>query len=285
MKLVKGLFKFVLILLVLVIGLAVGGYFYIRSAYDIDVLSAIGIVRTVNEPVDEAELCPNAFDVSDMVDVQTEVNQSVENMIEYSLEHGYSINFDRLPSEMKYIIKLTDRQIGALTQTVLEQEWGGKITVGDWEVPVQLLQTDFLNVSDSSMTMNMTAKLDISAFKEKMDSAPLSWFKKWVPDELYISSTVDVLKGLSPFEYTVQHNSLTVNGLDDEDTEELFHILDTIFDIGTAEDMNMMVGTAVVDSMIGSEENKGIAYSLKEIGAKDYLFLVENGEEYFSVTL
>ena len=75
----------------------------IKNTYDIDLIKTVKEFKTLSEPVDENSLCPNAFSDEDMVDVQSIVNQSVEDFITYSSENGYSVNFNNLPDEMKYI--------------------------------------------------------------------------------------------------------------------------------------------------------------------------------------
>ena len=44
-----------------------------------------------------------------------------------------------------------------------------------------------------------------------------------------------------------------------------------------------MIGNVLMNALIGIEENNGIAYSLKEIGANDYDFITEDNKDYFVV--
>lgn len=283
MKAIKRFFVTVLVI-VLVLAIAlVGGYFYIRSAYGIDLINTVGQLKTLGEDVDETALCPNAFSDADMVDVQTEVNKSVEDFITYTEEHGYLVNFDNLPDEMKYIIKLTDRQVGALAQTVISQEMQGKIEVGGNSLELTLKQVEFSEIQDGNALFNSVVKVDLSSIKAGMNEFPLSWLKGYVPDCFYVSSTVCVQKGNRAFAYTVSHRSLTVNNLSPSDTEDLFHTLDVVLKIGSAETLNLQIGEALIGSLIGVEGQNGLAYSLREIGAEDYSFITEDGCGYFAV--
>ena len=265
-------------------GVLVGGYFYIKGTYDIDLINTVKELKILSEPVNETELCPHAFSDSDMVDMQTEVNKSVENFITYTEEHGYSVNFDDLPDDMKYIIRLTDKQVGALAQTVVKQEIGGKIDFGGKSVEMALKQVEFSHLQENSVLINTIISIDLSVFKNDMpDKFPFPYLKQFIPDALYVSSTVKVLKTDTAFSYTVSHDSLTINNLNKADTEDLFHTLDVVLKVGSAESLNINVGNAIANALIGNETNNGLAYSLKEIGATDYEFSEETGIYYFSV--
>jgi hypothetical protein len=272
------------VIVILCGGVLVGGYFYIKETYDIDLIKTVKELKILSEPVNETELCPHAFSNSDMVDVQTIINESVENFITYTEEHGYALNFDDLPDEMKYIIRLTDKQVGALAQTVVKQEIGGKIDFGGKSVEMALKQVEFSHLQENSVLLNTVISVDITPFKVDMPNEfPFTYLKKYVPDTLYISSTVMVEKGATAFSYTVSHDSLTINNLNKADTEDLFHTLDVALKVGSAESLNINVGGAIANALIGNETNNGLAYSLKEIGATDYEFSEETSIYYFSV--
>lgn len=283
-KILVSLLVIVLIAVVLVGGVLVGGYFYVKDTYGIDLIQTVQEVKTLNETVDEGKLCPNAFSDSDMVDVQTIVNESVEDFITYSAEHGYSVNFHDLPDEMKYIIRLTDKQVGALAQTVVKQEIGGKIDFAGKNVDVALKQITFSSVTETSALLNTVLTVDITPFKADLPNEfPFSYLQQYIPDTLYVSSTVKVEKGAEAFSYSIVHDSLTINNLSKEQTEDAFHTLDVVMSVGLADSWNVQVGTAIANALIGDENNKGLAYSLRGIGATDYAFTQEGETTYFSV--
>lgn len=285
MKIIKKLVAAVLVLVILLGGVAVGGYFYVKNTYGIDLIKTVKQLKTLSAPVNESELCPHAFSSSDMVDVQEIVNQSVENFISYSEEHGYQVDFENLPSEMKQVIKITDKQVGALAQTVVQQETGGKLEFSGKQLGVALKQVQFSNIdANGNAKLNSVICVDITPFKAEMpEKFPFSYLKKFVPDALYISSTVFVEKGETAFSYQVSHDALTINYLNKEDTEDLFNTLDILLSVGSAQAWNEKMGGAIANALIGDEQNNGIAYSLQEIGATDYAFVQENGVDYFSV--
>lgn len=283
MKLIRRLITGIIVMVSILALVVIAGYIYVRATYGIDLFNTVKELKILGDEVNEEELCKNAFSDDDMVDVQTEVNKSVENFITWTKENGYVVNFGDLPSEMKYIIKLTDKQVGALANTIVKQEMDGKIDVGGKEIGLELKQVDFTEVEDGNAVVNAVIKLDITSIKAGMQGFPFDYLKKYVPDYFYVSSTVQAIKGEEAFSYTVSHVSLTVNNLSSNETEDLFRTLDIVLGIGTAKDLNEQIGNTLIDALVGGEEQNGLAYSLKEIGAKDCTFIIDGKIEYFAV--
>lgn len=287
MKLIKRLITFLITIVAIIAVAVIGGYVYVRVNYGIDLFNTVSQLKVLSEKVDESKLCPEAFDkVNDMKDVQGMVNSSVENMIEYS-EENYIVNLENLPEDMKAIIKLSDKQVGALANQVSYQKTEGVISVGNKSINYELKQIDFSNItSDGSTNFNIVVRLDLSTIKDEMNGFPLKYLKKYVPDYFYISSTVRVEKAEStPFAYELEHKELTINNLDKEGTDDLFNTLDKVFKFGSAESLNLKVGETVVGALIGDEKNPGFAYTLKDKGASDFYFLEESGVDYFIVNI
>lgn len=193
--------------------------------------------------------------------------------------------------EKKYVIwytrspTLTEKQVGAITQTVFYGQTGGKIKIGEKETSVTVVQVDFSEIAENgSADFNVVAKIDLTPFKADMSNFPYKYFKKYIPDNLYVSSVVRVDKTEKDgFSYTVTHKALTLNNLSADDTADLFNTLNAVLKIGTAENLNMQVGTMAVNALIGTAENDGFAYSLKAIGATAFKFETASGAERFIV--
>lgn len=283
MKVLKRLLIALLIMVLLAGALVVGAYFYVKNTYDIDVFKTIGQLKTLGREVDEAELCPNAFSESDMASVEDEINASVDGFISYTEENGYRVNFDDLPAEMKTVIKLTDKQVGAVADTVVRQEMNGEVEIADKKVPVKLLQVAFSDIDESgNADFNVVVRLDLKPLTADVDEGAKRFVGKYLPEFLYVSSTVRVTRGAG-FEFAVAHKTLTLNNLSAKDTEEFLGTLDKLMGIGTAQTLNETIGNTVLSSLIGSETQNGLAYSLKNIGATGYTFATENGVNYFEV--
>lgn len=283
MRVLKRMFIFLLVLVLLAVAIIVGGYFYIKSAYGVDLIKTYNQLKVLNEVVDESKICPYAISDEDMVDVQEEVNKSCEDLIKYSQENGYQIDLDNLPSEMKNIIKLSDRQIGAFADTMIKQEMNSEIEMAGRKFPICLRQVDIFNILDGNADINTVIKLDISSIKLEMNDFPLDLLRDHVPNYLYISSVVGIEKLSSPFSYKVNPLDFRINNLSSEDTLDMFHTLDVFLHMGTSEDINLTIGNTIMNALVGDEVNKGLAYSLKDIGANDFLFINSEDVDYFSV--
>ncbi len=276
--------------IVAILGVAViGGYIYVRTTYGIDLFRTAGQLKTLTQEVDETALCPNAYGDKDFVDMRTEVNKRLDGLISYEEGkgyNGYSVNFASLAGKrMDDMISLTEKQVGAIAQTVFYEQTGGKIKLGEKEVSVTVVQVDFSEFADNgSADFNVVAKLDLTPFKADMGEFPYKYFKKYIPDSLYVFSTVRVDKTKAEgFDYKVTHKSLTLNNLSADDTADLFDTLNAVLKIGTAENLNLQVGTTAVNALIGKAENPGFAYSMKAIGATTFNFATVSGVDWFIV--
>lgn len=100
---------------------------------------------------------------------------------------------------------------------------------------------------------------------------------------MYISSTVTIQKGETAFSYSVLHKDITINNLKSSDTADFFNTLDFVFKIGSAEDLNLLIGNTVANALIGNEAKPGFAYTLKQYGANDFSFATLAATNFFIV--
>ena len=289
MKVIRNLI-ITLVVIVAILGVVIiGGYVYVRTTYGIDLFRTAEQLKILTEDVDEASLCPNAYGEQDFADMKSAVNDKIDGLIVYEKDkgyNGYSVNFASLAGKsMTDPIFLTEKHVGAIAQTVFYEQTGGKIKLGDKEVSVTAVQVDFSEIAENgSADFNVVAKIDLTPFKADMGGFPYKYFKKYIPDNLYVSSTVRVDKTEEDgFSYTVTHKSLTLNNLSADDTADLFNTLDAVLKIGTAENLNMQVGSMAVNALIGTQENPGFAYFMKSIGATYFKFETVSGVERFIV--
>ena len=278
MKAIRNLI-ITLVVIVAILGVTIiGGYIYVRTTYGIDLFRTAGQLKTLSKDVDESALCPNAYGEQDFAEMKSAVNDKIDGLIVYEKDkgyNGYSVNFDALKGKvMTDSIFLTEKHVGAIAQTVFFGQTGGKLKIGEKEVSVTVVQIDFSEIAaNGNADFNVVAKIDLTPFKADMGGFPYKYLKKYIPDNLYVSSTVRVDKTEEDgFAYTVTHKSLTLNNLSGDDTADLFNTLNAVLKIGTAENLNMQVGTMAVNALIGTKDNPGFAYSLKAIGAKSFDF-------------
>lgn len=284
MRLIKKLIWTIISLLLIIVLIVAGGYVFVRVKYKVDLFNTISELKTLNEKVDEDAIAPDAFSKLNMSGVKEQTDLSVVGLVTVDdAEENYRVNLNLSSGEMQDIIKLNYLQVGALADNILQNQMGGKINFNDKDIEIKLLQVKFENVQNGGARFNTVFKINITPFKDEMKGFPLSFVKKYVPDTLYISSTVDVSKTTTPFEYVVTHVSLTINNLDNAKTQDLFHTLDTFLKFGSQETFNENIGKKVLGVLIGNENEAGLAYSLKPLGATDYRFIIIDDIEYFTV--
>ena len=282
-KFFKGL-AITLLILIFLAGLTVlGGYIYFRSKFGIDVFNTIRQVNALNSPVNESSLCPEAFTGDDKATTATLVNSSANGFITYSEADGYSVDYNAPSGTIDGGIKLTGRQTGALADIIIGSKTDGKINVGGKNLDFSLKQVTFSEVRSYNATVSTVIGLDISPVKAGMNDFLASMVKKNIPDRLYVSSAVRILKGEQPFAYTVAHRSIALNNLSAGDTEDIFRALNAVAGSDSAKVLNEKIGGIVADCLIGNEESRGAAYGMKNLGAVDYAFTEEGGTAYFTI--
>lgn len=289
MKTIKNLIITFFVIVAIVGVTVIGGYIYVRTTHGIDLFRTAEQLKTLSKDVDESALCPNAYGEQDFAEMKSAVNDKIDGLIVYEKGkgyNGYSVNFASLAGKsMTDSIFLLEKHVGAIAQTVFYEQTGGKIKLGDKEVSVTVMQVDFSEIAaNGSADFGVVAKLDLTPFKADMDGFPYKLLKKHIPDSLYVSSTVRVDKTEEDgFAYTVTHKSLTLNNLSADDTADLFDTLNAVLKIGTAENLNMQIGTTAVNALIGTKDNLGFAYSMKAIGAKSFGFCTISDIDLFVV--
>lgn len=272
--------------------IVIGGYIFVRSKYGIDLFKTAGQLKVLSEKVDESELCPSAFGVEDFEGLKDALNTSlVDGFITYSEGNGYNgygINYSATESITDISgftsIKIAEKQAGALGQISFYKQTGGKISVSGKELTTTIKQIDFSNIENGNANLNIVVYIDLTPFTAEMTGFPYSLFKKYIPDSLYVSSTVFVEKTDTSMGYKVSHKELKINNLSSEDTDDLFHTLDTVLKIGSAENLNLTIGNTVAQVLIGDSEHSGFAYSLSENGLfNTYNFKTIDGVDYFVI--
>lgn len=273
----------ILLTIICIIVLVVGGIFlFFKIKYDVNVFSAISQIRMLNETVNEDELFPNKYTEVDIASAQVMVNSQIENLIVKN-DNGYTIETTGITDTMDVSIYLTDKEIGAIVNVLLIQNNQNAVNIGGKTLPFELIQVKFDNIVENSADVNIALKVNVEEIKNEMNSFPLSWVKKYIPNDLYFSSTVTVTKGTNAYEYTTTSKSLTINNLNVEQTTSLLKTINTFVSFGNENTINELIGNTFVDALIGTEENQGFAYSLKSLGASDFTFTTQNDRNYFVI--
>lgn len=285
MQLIKTIFVFVLIIVLIL----VGGCIFINYKFGVNVPSLLNDVRILNQEVDVNRLAPNVYTEEDLEAAKKVTDISLEGLITVDENGNYEVNADKVSKDMHLDVKLSDRQIAAMIDNVLESEAtidSGSGELGDLkEYGFKLVQVQFSNKVGNSVDINVVFKFDLTPFKDQMTEFPIDKAKSIVPESLYFSTTVTLTKIGSSFDYSTVGKSLTVNNLSEKQTEEVFETLNLFAGFGTSTDFAKMTGDVFVNALIGSSESAGLTSDLASVGASSFDFISENGENYYVIKL
>lgn len=283
-KLMAGIFGFTLIIVIIILI----GFIGIKFIYGIDLYKTSKELKVLTEEVNEEELCPNAYDNSDFDRLENLLNGKMNGFVKKEEGKGYKgfyFDFNNLnPLSPIGTINLSEREVGALAQTMFYEQTDGKIVLANKEITTTIMQIDFQNIDrKGNADFNVVVKLELLPIKEEMTTFPFNLFKKYIPDYMYVSSIVRINKDGTDFAYSLVNQSFTINNLSKKETEDLFHTLNVFLKFGEAEYFNMLIGQTAVDALIGNEENEGFAYSLRVIGKHSFAFKTIDDEDYFTI--
>lgn len=271
--------------IIIIIALAfAGACIFVKVKYNVSVLGTIGEIKKLQENVDEEKMFPNQFTASDMTSAQTTVNAQIDGLIVGNAEEGFEVSKSLgAESKIKASLKLTDKQLGAIAKIACGEGMDIKFDE-QTTLKANLIQVKFSNIEGNSADVNFVVKVDVSQIKEKMKDFPLSLVKKYIPSTLYISSTVSVVKGEGEFNYTIESVGMTINNLTQEQTTSFLNTINLIAKTGTADEINLQIGSQFVNALIGdANHTDGFVYSLRDLGVTDYAFEANGEINYFVI--
>ena len=268
---------------ILSIVLIVGGIcVFVKVKYDINIFDTISQVGQIAKEIDVEEKFNNLFFEEDMATAKTSINEVIPNLIEYSETDGYSLS-SSVSETMSSDLKLTGKQVGALLNMLIKNQGNSSFNIAGKEFNFELVQIEFDNLQEKSVEFNAVVKLDISSIKESMNFFPANWIAGYIPNNIYISSTLIIHKNETAFDYTLESQRLTINNLDEKGTESLLKTINTFIKFASVEDLNNSLGGSFANAMIGNSETNGFAYSLRDFGATDFDFEKIGDEIYFVI--
>lgn len=279
----KKILKFIFFLVLLIAVCLITGNIYLKNTYGINAIDIYKQVKQLNVPVEEEKLCDNRFTKEDISNCKDVINNAANTTIVIEKDGNISFDFTNINQNIKEMIKLSDKECAAIADSVLKEQYAGKLKLGDVELPSEILQIKFSNIENGNSNINLIAKVDFKEIKKEFNKFPLNLVAKYIPESLYISSTTFLEKSTTAFDYSLTSVDFMVNNLSNEDSSNLFTTINKIVNIGTVDDFNLLIGNTICDALIGNENNQGLAYNLKDYGAKDFKFVKENDNAYFVI--
>lgn len=278
-SLIVSLISTIVGLVMLVAIIAVALIAFVKIKFDVNLFDVISQVKTLTEEVNENEAYTNKFLSDDLQSTQVSVNTSFNaDVVTYSEAEGYKIS-DSISNNLSVSLQLSDKQVAALISMILKnQENPTGVTIGDTTLTISLVQVQFSNLVDNAVDYNVVVKVDLTPLKENMSGFPFNLISNYLPNNVYISSTITITKGANAFEYSYTSKSLEINNLKNDEVNSLLTTINKFIEFGDVAKLNNMIAGSFADAMLGNSEVNGFAYSLKNAGATDFNF-VESGEQ------
>lgn len=282
LKLLISLISSILVFALLIVGACV----FAKVKYNISVIDTISQIKILNENVNESEKFLFVFNEENKTSTKNSINDcfTPANLITYSETEGYGVN-DTTPTVMTSNLSLTEVQCGALMSILLQSSNTTTFNISDQNIPFQLLQLSFENITETTVDFNVVIKLDITSLKDSMKNFPLSLIAGKIPNNLYISSFVTITKGETAFSYTTSSKSISINNLDATQTASLLKTINTFIKFGDVQELNKSIGGSFANALIGNDESTGFAYSLSKLPilASGFAFETVDGVDYFVI--
>lgn len=260
----------IVVLIVIAAIVLAGGYFYVRKTCGLDLFVAAGHIKALSERTDTKKSFPLSYGEEDLPEAVEGVNRCGVGLIATAEDGGYE--FVSAPSGiMSRAVILTEKQTAAFLSLLIGNS-EESLSVGGTKIPAEIVEVRFAEVSkENGATVSYTIKIDTAPLKTRMNVFPSSLIKPFFPDELYLTSVVEIKKEAEPFSYLAETRELSINGLSAEYTRKILDDIGSFVKIGSAEDAGA-VGIFLTNLLLGGEESQGFAYSLRIYGAKNFVF-------------
>lgn len=280
----KKFFKFLLIIIVLVVVAFGAAFAYFKFIHNVNLFHTIGQVSKISVPTNTAVVCPNSFSDSDMASAKDKINTQITDLILYDTQNGYLINSAIAPTTtMQDTINLTDKECGAVLNLLMEKSSAeSTVKVEDIELDFELQELTFSNKTENAVDFSVVLKLDVRNLKNQLTKVPKFLLNK-LTDEVYITTTITIEKTTGVYSYIKTSKEIKVNNLSGEETQELFRFISVFAELGNLEEVTLLVAGSFADVLIAGEDGLGFSKQLTMFGATDFNFVLDNETIYFQI--
>lgn len=270
----------------------------IKIKYDVNLLSVVGGVKQLSDPVDEDELCPNQCTEEDLVEAHYTMEYGGGSCVWLDGNHKFervayprTAFRDDLDYEDDFHVKITDKQLGGVIDRLWTQEDGLNIKVGDKSLDVSLMSFKVLRSYVNETEFQAVLKVNFGPVKDALTGFPAKNLKKYIPDVVYITTEAKIISNTESdiYAYTIESLLLKLNNLSKEKSEEIINALDSFIGFGNAEELSSNIWTSIMRVVVGvrkdGEEIKGIGGCLNakywEVGFESIGSTEGNDEKHY----
>lgn len=283
---VGGIFRFLGLLLLMVVIIFVVGYCYLRFSMGIDVFDIVKKLNLLKQGVSESQVVTQPYNNDD-------ITQGLEVLFGENtiyIQNGEEYTFDEnefVASELVGDVNLSDKQFAGIMSLYLKEIYSATDTQ-DLAQFVELKQVKFSNFSaesnKKSVQATIVSKLDFSKFKEAMNedgNVVVGLLNSLIPNNIYITANFTItVDEANENAFTTKSNYVVINKLSKEESKEVLDLLDTI----SGSSVNSLiedVSSTFANLMFGTEDQEGFLNAIT--GYSSFSFEQESTNIYISL--
>jgi len=283
---VGGIFKFLGLLLFMVVIIFVVGYCYLRFSMGIDVFDIVKKLNLLKQGVSESQVVTQPYDNQDSVDGLQVLFGS--NTIYTQDGQEYVFDEDEfIVSELVGDVNLTDEQFAGVMNLFLNNIYSASGSQ-DFAQFVQLKQVKFDNFKISSEKTNVdvtvVSKLDFSKFKESMNkngNFVVDILNGLIPNDIYVTANITVtIDEANSNSFTTKGNYVIINNLSKEDSKGVLDLLDIVAG-NSGKSLVEEINSTFATLMFGNDEQEGFLNVIT--GYSSFTFEQESTNIYISL--
>ncbi len=282
MKLVRKLLLTLIVLIVLIAGLFFGGVMYLNKKYDIDTFSTFSTMKKLQMPVEESEVVKNPYSEKDLLSTKTKFSLSYDGFLKEESD-GLSFHPDAIQNGVRSDIYLTDRELACLLEEAVKAEMDSKIDIGGYLFSFSVRSLSIKVEDEKTSVLSFVCLIDISDLRKAFTGLAGMVFGRYVPKFFYLTISFENIHGEEAFSYSVKPEGLVLNTLTVEESASLFTTIGKFVSFPEADKVTEAFSTCFMDNLIGTESDKGLLYSMKPYGVRDYSFVNYNNENCFCI--
>lgn len=283
---VGGIFRFLGLLLLMVVIIFVVGYCYLRFSMGIDIFDIVKKLNLLKQGVSESQVITQPYDNQDAMDGL----QALFGDNTIYIQNGEEYIFDKdqfVSTEMATDTKLSDEQFASIVNLYLKNIYSSTDSQSLTQfVEVKQIKFDKFNKTGNQVSVDVVvvSKLDFSKFKDAMSedgNFVVGVLNGLIPNNIYITSNFTVkVDEANSNAFTTKSNYVLINKLSKEDSKGVLDLLNTI----SGDTNNTLVddiNSTFAIVMFGTDDQEGFLNAIT--GYKSFSFEQESTNIYISL--
>lgn len=272
--------KTILIIVLCIILIFVGGYFYIKYSLGLDVGKFKYALDLLNKNYLQNQVVTEKFTNENTY--QAFVKLFDTNEIFFEDGNGYCFNKEEFESSsLKHNAMLTNKEFAGLLNTFL-LNYVKEIEILE---NIKLKQVSFSNLSleeeFNQIDIKYTFEIEIYNFNTSEDVLT-SFFSKYIPKKILLTSNCSLeFSNSDCFNYSFTNKNFKINNLCQEETNEVLEIFTSFHMLNFKEELVNSLDELFFNATFGGEMTDGIISHIND--CEGYEFIINEGELFLKL--